>query len=93
MTSGPKFIRFFWPVIESLRELGGSAKPREIVDLVTEKLEIGDDERAERTKSGSLRVDNQVHWAHAASDQRVPRRIGPIRPWDLHDDKRLHAAS
>lgn len=63
MASGPKFIRFFWPVLAALRELGGSAKPRDVVDLVVEKLEIGDDERAERTKSGSLRVDNQVHWA------------------------------
>lgn len=63
MASGPKFIRFFWPVLAALRELGGSAKPREVVDLVIEKLEISDDERAERTKSGSLRVDNQVHWA------------------------------
>jgi len=31
--------------------------------LVLELVAIGDDERAERTKSGSLRVDNQVHWA------------------------------
>lgn len=28
-----------------------------------EMLDIPDDERAERTKSGALRVDNQVHWA------------------------------
>lgn len=60
---GPKFIRFFWPVIEALRELGGAARPREVVDLVLEKTEISDEERAERTKSGSLRVDNQIHWA------------------------------
>jgi len=63
MASGPKFIRFFWPVLAALRDLGGSAKPREVVDLVLEMLEISDEERAERTKSGSLRVDNQVHWA------------------------------
>jgi len=63
MASGPKFIRFFWPIIDSLREVGGSAKPREVVDLVIEKLEIGDDERAEQLKSGALRVENQVHWA------------------------------
>ena len=63
VASGPKFIRFFWPVLAALRELGGSAKPREVVDLVLEKANINDDERAERTKSGSLRVDNQVHWA------------------------------
>lgn len=63
MGSGPKFICFFWPVISALRELGGSAKPREVVDLVLDQLQIGDDERAERTKSGSPRVANQVHWA------------------------------
>lgn len=63
MTSGPKFIRFFWPVVVALRDLGGSARPREVVDLVLDTLEIDDDERAERTKSGSLRVANQVHWA------------------------------
>ncbi|MGH9189422.1 MAG: restriction endonuclease [Acidimicrobiales bacterium] len=63
MSSGPVFIRFFWPILAALRELGGSAKPREVVDLVIERLEIPDDERAERTKSGSLRVVNQVHWA------------------------------
>lgn len=63
MPSGPTFIRFFWPVLEALHDLGGSARPREVVDLVVEMLGIPDEERAERTKSGSLRVDNQVHWA------------------------------
>jgi len=63
MESGPKFIRFFWPILSALRELGGSAKPREVIDFVLDKLEVSDDERAERTKSGTLRVDNQVHWA------------------------------
>lgn len=63
VAAGPKFIRFFWPVLAALRELGGSAQPREVVDLVIDKLVIDDDERAERTKGGTLRVDNQVHWA------------------------------
>lgn len=63
MSSGPKFIRFFWPILKALRDLGGSARSREVVDLVVEMLDIPDAERAERTKSGSLRVDNQVHWA------------------------------
>ena len=63
MSAGPKFIRFFWPVLAALRDLGGSAKPREVVDLVVEMLAIPDDERAERTRSGTLRVENQVHWA------------------------------
>ena len=63
MPSGPKFLRFFWPIVQALRDLGGAAPPREVVDLAIEKLGIGDDERAERTKSGSLRVENQAHWA------------------------------
>ncbi len=63
MPTGPKFIRFFWPVLKAVRDLGGSARPREVVDLVIEVLAIPDEERAERTKSGTLRVDNQVHWA------------------------------
>jgi restriction system protein len=63
MAKGPKFIRFLWPTLSALRELGGSAKPREVIDLVLELAEIGDDERAEQLKSGGLRVDNQVQWA------------------------------
>lgn len=54
-------LGFFWPVLAALVEFGGSAKPREVVDLVIETLGISDDERAERTKGGSLRVVNQVH--------------------------------
>lgn len=60
---GPRFVRFFWPILESLREAGGTAKPRDVVDRVVEIVSVNDDERAERTKSGSLRVENQIHWA------------------------------
>ena len=63
MPKGPKFIRFLWPTLRALRELGGSAKPREVIDLVLELAHISDDERAEQLKSGGLRVDNQIQWA------------------------------
>lgn len=63
MPAGPKFIRFFWPTIVALRELGGAAKPREVIDLVVEKSGLSDEERSERTKSGNLRIENQIHWA------------------------------
>lgn len=63
MTKGPKFVRLFWPTVTALRELGGSAKPREVIDLVLDLTKISDDERAEKLKSGGLRVDNQVQWA------------------------------
>ena len=54
MASGPKFIRFFWPIVQALRELGGAAPPREVVDLATETLSISDDERAERRYNQNL---------------------------------------
>lgn len=63
MTEGPKFIRFLWPVVGAVREMGGSARPAEVVDRVIETVGISDDERAERTKSGTPRIENQVHWA------------------------------
>jgi restriction system protein len=31
---GPQFVRFFAPVIEALRELGGSGRPSEVKDLL-----------------------------------------------------------
>lgn len=62
-SSGPRFLRFFVPVIEALREVGGEAPPREVIDRVQDLAGIDDDERAERTSSGSLRVHNQIHWA------------------------------
>lgn len=40
MAAGPRFIHFFWPVIDAVRDLGGSAKPREVVDLVLEGGEV-----------------------------------------------------
>jgi restriction system protein len=63
MPSGPRFIRFLWPTLSALRELGGSARPREVIDRVLEIANISDDERAEQLKSGGLRADNQVQWA------------------------------
>jgi restriction system protein len=61
--SGPRFLRFFWPIVTALREAGGAGSPRDIVDRAIELVGIDDDERAERTASGALRVDNQAHWA------------------------------
>lgn len=60
---GPQFLKFVIPVIEVLKELGGSGRSSEVVDLVTERLEISDEELSEVTSSGQGRTANQVHWA------------------------------
>ncbi|MCK4822271.1 restriction endonuclease, partial [bacterium] len=60
---GPKFIRFFVPTIDVLKELGGSGTASEVIDRVIEKLQIPEQEQQETIKSGASRVRNQVQWA------------------------------
>jgi restriction system protein len=51
------------PILDCLRSLGGSAKSREVVDWIADKLGVSDEKRAETLKSGQGRFDNQVAWA------------------------------
>ena len=60
---GPQFIRFFRPILEVLRESGGSGTSSEVTDRVIDRLDISDDEQSVILKSGQSRVYNQVHWA------------------------------
>lgn len=60
---GPQFVRFFAPVLESLKELGGSGRPAEVRELVAEKVKLTDEARAELLDGGIPRFDNQVGWA------------------------------
>lgn len=60
---GPKFIRFFDPILKVLNELGGSGNSGEVKDLVIEKMDIPESELEEKLKSGASRVKNQIAWA------------------------------
>lgn len=60
---GPQFIRFFRPIVEVLRDFGGSGTSSEVTDKVIERLGIPEKEQAIILKSGQSRVYNQVHWA------------------------------
>lgn len=61
---GPKFVRFFGPIVQALRELGGSARPSEVRNHIVEALQISEAEQEEPLPSGvQTRFDNQVHWA------------------------------
>ncbi|BAY94559.1 MULTISPECIES: restriction endonuclease [unclassified Tolypothrix] len=61
--NGPKFVRFFSPVIEALQELGGSGRPSEVRDFIAKRLNISEQERTELLEGGAPRFDNQVAWA------------------------------
>ena len=60
---GPKFLKFVIPVIDVLKELGGSGKVSEVQDAAIELLGIPENELEETLKSGDSRVRNQIAWA------------------------------
>jgi len=62
-TKGPQFLRFFIPILDVLKELGGSGTATEVTDAVIEKLHIPEEEQEETIKSGASRIRNQVAWA------------------------------
>lgn len=62
-SQGPQFVRYFNPVIEVLKDLGGSGRPAEVRDRIVEKLSLSEDEQNQTLGSGQSRFDNQVAWA------------------------------
>lgn len=60
---GPQFVQYFVPLLQVLKELGGSGRPAEVRDRIAEKLKIPESERAILNESGQARFDNRVHWA------------------------------
>lgn len=60
---GPQFLRYFIPVLDVLKELGGSGRPAEVTDLVIERMNVPEDEQEVTLKNGSSRVRNQIAWA------------------------------
>jgi len=59
----PQHFRFINPIIEVLRELGGSGRSSEVTDMVIEKMNISNDELEDFLQSGQSRIKNQIHWA------------------------------
>jgi restriction system protein len=62
-SKGSQFIRFFKPIIEVLKESGGSGTAAEVIDRVIEKMRIPESEQELTIKSGQSRVRNQVQFA------------------------------
>lgn len=64
---GGEFSRFIRPLIETLKEMGGSGSSREVTDAVIESMDISEEELSESLKNGASRVRNQVAWARQYS--------------------------
>lgn len=59
----PQHFRFIIPIIEVLKELGGSGRAGEVTDLVVDRLKLTEEELNETIKSGASRIKNQIQWA------------------------------
>jgi len=62
-SKGPQFIRFFRPILEVLKETGGSGTAAEVIDHVIEKMGVPESEQEVTLKGGQSRVRNQIQWA------------------------------
>lgn len=60
---GAKFVQYFGPILDALRQLGGSGTPAEVANKIAENLNISEEEQTELLKSGTPRFANQVAWA------------------------------
>jgi len=62
-TEGTKFLRYFGPLLEALRELGGSGTPDEVVEQIASDMKLSDEEQNEEVPSGGSRLKTNVAWA------------------------------
>lgn len=57
-----RFAKYFNPVLDALRALGGSARPTEVCDWIAERLGITGEERDKQNPSGGSQFENDVAW-------------------------------
>src|SRR5438034_226488 len=60
---GTQFLRWFGPLLEALRALGGSGTPEEATGKVAELCNVPELKQNELMESGQPRFRNQVAWA------------------------------
>ncbi len=63
MKTHAEFIQWMPYILDALRELGGSATPREVYDAVARLAKVPDEKRFAKLGGGNLRYPNQVAWA------------------------------
>jgi len=60
---GPQFLVYVKPLVEVLRNSGGSGSTADVIDQVIEHMNIPDAEVEETISSGASRVRNRIQWA------------------------------
>lgn len=62
-SSQAEFLRWFGPLLDALRDLGDSGRPREVSSRIAQNLQLPDSLLDETLKSGANKFHNQVAWA------------------------------
>ena len=60
---GAQFVKYFGPLLDALRKLGGSGTPDEVVEKIAIDLTLPDEVQNDLLPSGEPRFRNQVAWA------------------------------
>ena len=55
---GPKFIQYFQPVLDGLKDLGSSAKPKEVYAWIAEHIDVPQAEMEGTTKGVQSKFEN-----------------------------------
>lgn len=61
--SGPRFVQYFNPVLNALRDLGGSASPEMAFSWIKGHVEVPAEELEGVNKGGQSKFENKVAWA------------------------------
>ena len=61
--SKAEFVKWFGPLLDALRDLGDSGRPREVSGRIARNLNLPDEILDETLKSGGSKFHNQVAWA------------------------------
>ena len=60
---GPQFFNYSIPIIEVLKENGGTGNASEVIDEVIERMKIPEDIISETNASGQSTIKNRIQWA------------------------------
>jgi len=59
----PQHFRYIIPIVEALKELGGSGRASEVTDLTVKKLGFSEKELLKINKKVRPKIQKQIYWA------------------------------
>ncbi|WP_292615443.1 AAA family ATPase [Mesorhizobium sp.] len=61
--AGPRFVQYFAPVLDALRELGDGRSPEDVYSWIRDRVDVPEEELNGVTQGGQSKFENKVGWA------------------------------